>query len=180
MTKMKEFDIEKLERKNIYKVPDDMFKNIQDSVMKDVQARKKAPVFKMTWAYAAAASVALIFGATFVLNSGGDDPVNDSAGTTKNYAANAAPARESEQAYKVLQSDLTSVEKNNQTSENRENNSGYAQVVTDKSDKKPQTVKTVSKQTETQMNEYLDSFSNAEISELANNSTQDVYLDLYN
>ncbi|MDQ1098219.1 MULTISPECIES: hypothetical protein [Chryseobacterium] len=177
---MKEFDIEKLERKNIYKVPEDMFKNIQDNVMNDVKARRKAPVFKLNWAYAAAASIALVFGATFVLNSGGDDPVNDTASTTKNYAAEAAPARESEQAYEVLQSDLTSVEKNNQTSENRGNNSGYAQAVTDQSNKKPQTVKTVSKQTEAQMNEYLDSFSSAEISELANNSTQDVYLDLYN
>jgi hypothetical protein len=40
-------------------------------------------------------------------------------------------------------------------------------------------VKPVTKK-ETRMNEYLDSFSNSEIAELASNSTQDVYLDLYN
>ncbi len=41
-------------------------------------------------------------------------------------------------------------------------------------------VKTVTGKEETRMNDYLDSFSNTEIAELASNSTQDVYLDLYN
>jgi hypothetical protein len=64
---MKEFDIEKLERKNIYTVPENLFENIQESVMNDIKTSKKAPVFKLNWMYAAAASLALIFGATYVL-----------------------------------------------------------------------------------------------------------------
>ncbi|SFN40704.1 hypothetical protein SAMN05421594_2635 [Chryseobacterium oleae] len=35
---MKEFDIEKLECKNIYKVPDDLSQNIQNNVMKEMKA----------------------------------------------------------------------------------------------------------------------------------------------
>ncbi|ASW75356.1 hypothetical protein IQ37_10130 [Chryseobacterium piperi] len=178
---MKEFDIEKLERKNIYKVPDDMFSTIQERVMNDVKANKKAPVFKLNWVYAVAASLALIFGSTFVLNSN-SNTTKDSGNTQVNYAQNNPSAKsESEIAYETLTSDLTSVENNNQIVVNQESkNSVYPQNIEVNNTIKPKTAKTVSKQTETRMNEYLDSFSNTEIAELANNSTQDVYLDLYN
>ncbi|EJL75128.1 hypothetical protein PMI13_00605 [Chryseobacterium populi] len=174
---MKEFDIEKLERKNIYKVPDNLFENIQEKVMNEVKVDKKAPIFKLNWVYAAAASLALIFGITFVLN------YNDSANnpvTTGTYTQNnPAPKSESEKAYETLKSDLTSVENNNQIVVNQKDNISVKQNETEDI-KAPQTAKTVSKQTEAQMTEYLDSFSNSEIAELANNSTQDIYLDLYN
>jgi hypothetical protein len=177
---MKEFDIEKLERKNIYKVPDNLFENIQEKVINDVKATKKAPIFKLNWAYAAAASLALIFGATFVFNQN-DDSTKEGGNSGATYAANTqAPKTESEIAYETLKSDLTSVEKNNQTVVNQNSRSFVSQDVETKEVSTPKTVKPVSKKTETQMNEYLDSFSNSEISELASNSTQDVYLDLYN
>ncbi len=38
---MKEFNIEKLERKNIYTVPDNLFENIQENVMNDIKTSKK-------------------------------------------------------------------------------------------------------------------------------------------
>lgn len=177
---MKEFDIEKLERKNIYKVPDNLFENIQEKVMNDVKATKKAPIFKLNWAYAAVASLALIFGATFVFNQN-DDSAKDAGNSGAKYVADTqAPKSESEIAYETLKSDLTSVEKNNQTVVNQNSRSFVSQDIETKEVPTPKTVKPVSKKTETQMNEYLDSFSNSEISELASNSTQDVYLDLYN
>ncbi len=176
-----DFYLEKLERKNIYTVSENIFENIQDHVINKVLPHKKAPVFKINWAYAAAASLALIFGATFVLNnsSTADDVSPAVAYTVKNQQ----PETESQMAYETLKSDLTSVENDHQNNESQKNNKSVAQnkpqAETDReaSDK---TGKTVSKQDETQMNEYLDSFSNSEISELASNSTQDVYLDLYN
>ncbi|KMQ69740.1 hypothetical protein ACM39_01440 [Chryseobacterium sp. FH2] len=180
---MKEFDIEKLERKNIYTVPDNLFENIQEKVMNDVKANRKAPIFKLNWVYAAAASLALVFGATFVINSNDESKGNENSQQT--YALNNQQSKmESETAYETLQSDLTSVENNDQIVESQEeskpfyahDNKGKRETT----EPKTKTVKTVSKQNEAQMNEYLDSFSNAEISELASNSTQDVYLDLYN
>ncbi|MET3536948.1 hypothetical protein [Chryseobacterium limigenitum] len=178
---MKEFDIEKLERKNIYKVPDNLFENIQEKVINDVKNTKKAPIFKLNWAYAAAASLALIFGATFVFNQN-DDSAKDAGNSGAKYVADTqAPKSESEIAYETLKSDLTSVEKNNQTIVNQNSRNLVSQdIETKKGTATPKTVKPASKKTETQMNEYLDSFSNSEISELASNSTQDVYLDLYN
>ncbi len=181
MSELNDFDLEKLERKNIYTVPENLFENIQERVLNEIKVEKKAPIFKLNWAYAAAASLALIFGATFVLNN--DDSNN--ADTPTHFATNdQGHKKESEVAYETLQSDLTSVENNNQTVGNQENKKSFytndnANIETT-SETKTQTVKPVKKQTETQMNEYLDAFSNSEISELASNSTQDVYLDIYN
>lgn len=180
---MKEFDIEKLERKNIYKVPDDMFSSIQERVMNDVKANKKAPIFKLNWVYAVAASLALIFGVTFVYNSDqNQDTTKESGVTEANYAKNdQAPKTESEIAYETLKSDLSSVENTDQIVENKKNRtSEYSPDNETENITKPQIKKPAPKQTDVKMNEYLDSFSNTEIAELAKNSTEDVYLDLYN
>ncbi|SIQ08026.1 hypothetical protein SAMN05880574_10553 [Chryseobacterium sp. RU37D] len=176
------FDLEKLERKNIYTVPENLFENIQENVLSSVlTAKKKVSIFKLNWAYAAAASLALIFGATFIFDSN-----NDSKGTNSQtaYASNIKEKKsESEKAYETLKSDLTSIENNNQIIENQNNNKVLVQDnsgTETKAETISKALKSVSQQEETQMNEYLDSFTNSEISELASNSTQDVYLDLYN
>lgn len=176
-----EFDLEKLERKNIYTVSESMYDDVQNHVINKVFSRKQAPVFKLNWAYAVAASLALIFGATFVFNSD-NEPIKENGNANAAYALNnSEPKTESEIAYETLQSDLTSVENNNQTVVNQVDNKSIAQKGTGKQQKaSTQPVKSASKKQETQMNEYLDSFTSSEISELASNSTQDVYLDLYN
>ncbi|REC44771.1 hypothetical protein [Chryseobacterium pennipullorum] len=180
---MKDFDIEKLERKNIYTVPDDLFRNIQENVLNDIKTSKKAPVFKLNWMYAAAASLALIFGATYIFNSD-NSPVESGQDSEKVYASHKGePQKESEIAYETLQEDLTSVENNNQTLDNQKNNTTYAfknENETQKATAVSQPVTPAAKKEENRMNDYLDSFSNSEIAELASNSTQDVYLDLYN
>lgn len=180
LSEMKGFDLEKLERKNIYKISDRLFENVQENVMNEFNAKRKAPIFNLNWGYATAASLALIFGSTFLYNSYSDSEIN---GTSQvNFASNnPEPKKESEIAYETLKSDLTSIEKNNQIIDNQQNQQIKAiAYVPEKTEVKPQNVKPVSKKTEAQMTEYLDSFSSSEIAELANNSTQDVYLDLYN
>jgi hypothetical protein len=175
---LNDFDLEKLERKNIYTVPENLFENIQENVLNNVLPAKKVPIFKLNWGYAVAASLALIFGITFVFNSDNSKVNEDSqAAVAMN---NQEPKTESEIAYETLKSDLTSVENNNQTVENQNDNKNYYVQDNGKEKTKVQTVKPVSKHNEAQMNEYLESFTNSEIAELASNSTQDVYLDLYN
>lgn len=182
---MKEFDIEKLERKNIYTVPENLFENIQERVMNDIKPEQKAsaPVFKLNWMYAAAASLALIFGVTFIFNSnnGSEDNSPNSKEAYANHKGEATT--EGELAYETLKRDLTSIENNNQIVGNQKNNTSFTVKSEGGSEKETvsqKTVKPVTKKEETRMNEYLDSFSNSEIAELASNSTQDVYLDLYN
>lgn len=169
------FDLEKIERKNIYTVPEKLFENVQENVLNSVLPAKKAPIFKLNWAYAAAASIALIFGATFVFNNDNPNDVQQ-----KFVINNNEPKTESELAYETLKSDLTSVENNNQTTVNQNSNSFVQNEASGEQKAVTKTVKPVSKKEETQVNEYLDSFSNSEMAELASNSTQDVYLDLYN
>lgn len=178
---LNEFDLEQLERKNIYTVSESLYVDVQNHVINKVILRKQAPVFKLNWMYAAAASLALIFGATFVFNSD-NEPKKQSTMADAAYAVNNNESKtESEIAYETLQSDLTSVENNNQKVVSQSNNKSFARETSGKEQKKAvQAVEPVSKQQESQMNEYLDSFTNSEISELASNSTQDVYLDLYN
>lgn len=175
---VKEFDLEKLERKNIYRVSEDLFENIQGKVLSEIKTERKAPVFQLKWGYAAAASLALIFGATFVyqLNSDGSQD-----GITENYVENIPePKTESQIAYETFASDLTSVENADQRTENQV---AVKPAVSKKViNENPVKVKSKTSQTitEADMNEYLDSFTSSEIAELANNSNQDIYLDLYN
>lgn len=175
-----DFDLEKLERKNIYTVPADLFETVQANVMKSRVPAKKAPIIQMNWAYVAAASLALIFGATFVFNSGSPDEAEN----LKYAVSKNEPKKQNQIAYETLQSDLTSVENDHQTGSNEMSKKSFAAnengVEKVKETEKNTTVKTSSTQKEIQMNEYLDNFSTSEISELASNSTQDIYLDLYN
>lgn len=172
-----EFDLENLERKNIYKVHENLFENVQEKVLTGIRTEKEAPVFKLNWGYAAAASLALIFGATFVYNLNSD---NSQSGITEEYAENRIePKTESQIAYETFASDLTSVENRDQRNEKQ---IAVKPFVSEKVvNENPVKVKSKTSQTtEASMNEYLDSFTSSEIAELANNSNQDVYLDLYN
>lgn len=176
-----EFDLEKLERKNIYTVSESMYDDVQNHVISKIIPRKQAPVFKINWTYAVAASLALIFGATFVFNSDNESTEDNGVAKTEYAVNNNEPKTESEVAYETLQSDLTSVESSNQKIVNQSSNKSFAKDNTAKQEKiAAQPVKSAAKKQEAQMNEYLDSFTSSEISELASNSTQDVYLDLYN
>ncbi|MBQ0152091.1 MAG: hypothetical protein KBS61_04285, partial [Chryseobacterium sp.] len=166
-------DIDTLERKNLYTTPDHLFDTIQNNVLSEIKVEKKAPIFNIKWAYAAAASLAIIFGSTFLYNSSS----NSEASNTKAYAVNVADKTESEIAYETLKNDLTSVENNNPKEVNSINTIAS---LPQKKEVKKEALKPVLKQTEAQMVEYLDSFTSSEIEDLANNSNQDVYLDLYN
>ncbi|WP_312075099.1 hypothetical protein [Chryseobacterium sp.] len=177
MAEVNTFDIENLERKNIYKVSDNLFETVQNRVVAEVKANEKTPIIKLNWAYAAAASLALIFGGTFIYNSISGSSEN----TTANALAAETPKSESEIAYQTLQADLTSVEGDNQIAENQNTKPVVSQAMqTENTSKNVKTVTASAKQTEKQMNEYLDSFTSSEIADLASNSSQDVYLDLYN
>lgn len=61
---MKNIDIEKLARQNIYSVPENFFENMQENVLKSVSEQsqiqpKKGAIIPLFWKYAAAAAVIL-------------------------------------------------------------------------------------------------------------------------
>lgn len=172
---VKDFDLDQLERQNIYKVQDDLFSTVQNNVLKEISKNKKIPVFRLYWGYAAAASLALIFGSAYIFSN----DKNSDVGTQNSITKTESQASESQIAYQTLKDDLTSVENTNQkviSLKNTDVSVAKSKVI--KNTEKVNLPKKVS--VETRMNEYLDSFTSAEIAELANNSNQDVYLDLYN
>jgi hypothetical protein len=184
---MKNLDIEKLERKNIYKTPPDFFETVQANVMREA-GRTVSPVTerrtiqsRYTMWYAAAAAIVLIFGGTFLynLNTDKDDTF---AQHTENQ--NVAKARADQQPegntttvpastenYITLVNDLTLAETENQ----KERLPVAAKPVSPANKRLAAAPKA-----ELQMEMILDDFSAEDLAALSQNSEQDVYLDLYN
>ena len=62
---MKDFDIEKIKRENIFTPKENLFESMQAKVLAEVIPRKAGRIINLKWAYAAAAAVAMVFGLTF-------------------------------------------------------------------------------------------------------------------
>ncbi len=188
---MKDFNLDQLERKNIYKTPEFLFERVQENVLKNVSSDikteepKPARLFKMNWTVGIAAAFIAIFGMLWFMNTNNDNTSIKIDSIVKAEVPHTA--EESKQAYSVLKSDMLSTE----TEENTQGASIKTQPVADNSVKKnypteintaPKKENTVSntKLSEEQMNAYIDAFPKGEVAELASNSVSDVYLDLYN
>ena len=188
---MKNLDIEKLERKNIYTAPDNFFEQmqqnvLQNTVLKDSKAEEKqGKIVKMNWWYAAAAAIALLFGTTFYLNQSDEDSAPQIAQNkieektvTQNAKTEAAEAKPSvsEQNYQTLVADLTSEEIVNQT-ETKPITTTKKTSIAEASPKPEAATKTKPEQ---QVEQILQGLSEEEIAALAKHTDQDIYLDLYN
>ncbi len=182
---MKNFDIEKLERKNIYKTPENFFDKIQENVLYDAQLNKKetakpAKIFKLNWGYAVAASVVLLFGMTMFLQQ--EDSFVEVNTQPQPIAATENTTPEATIAYQVLSSDIESVEKENQKPEKIS--------ISEKIEKKSESVaiasttikknKTIPVVSEAQFEQVMAGLSYTEIADVGKGAEQDVYLDLYN
>ena len=185
---MKNFDIENLERKNICEVPDDFFAKMQENVLKATV--ESTPVYSIpeaegrkNWWYAAAAAVALLLGTTFFLNRGNTETaMADNTQTKGKSAVLSAPAStvnsieeptESAQNYHTFVSDLTSVEKENQTVTKTE------EVLAANKTKAAPAKTAKPTVTAVPVEQILENFSEEDLEMLAQNTEQDIYLDLY-
>lgn len=184
---MKNLDIEHLERKNIYKVPDEsFFTEIQAKVLKETAPKKETKTVKLNWMYAAAAAIAMVFGATFIVNQNektepqnltATEISNQNTSIVKNSESIIKPENEATIAYQTLNNDLTSIEVNYpkeseakvKVAENTETKS----VAT-------KNVQTAVQTPEVQVDQILSSFTSTELADLGKNAEQDIYLDLYN
>ena len=178
---MKNLDIEKLERKNIYTAPDHFFEDIQAKVLQETVHQKPARVFKVNWVYAAAAAVAMIFGITFFVNQGGEEntEVTENQSLVVNAPAVSTSAEtqvqnEATVAYKILENDLTSA-----ASVNQKGNKEQFAVSTKAGTSAEVQNKTKTLNPEVQVDQILAGFTSAELADLGKNTEQDIYLDLY-
>jgi hypothetical protein len=180
---MKNLDIEKLERKNSYEVPNDFFTKMQENVLKETTQKKDAKIFKLNWAYSVAAAVALLFGIAFFVNQNNNNDISNAKNTIANNSSSAVKSTlsnnkvktEEAVAYENFEQDLTSVIENDQKNE-------IAIVSSSKNENQPVEVikKEAVKNSEIQVDQILANFTSAELADLSKNTEQDIYLDLYN
>lgn len=182
---MKDLDIEKLERQNIYKVPEGFFDEMQQNVFQKITPHKTGKIIKLNWAYSAAAAIALLFGITFFINQNNKDAQTENqkitsvemeSKSTNTNVQSAQPKKEAVVAYQTLEKDLTNAVATNQ----KENTDLNTVNVSNKGINEKQDIVSANPNTEKQVDQILANFSSAELADLGKNTEQDVYLDLYN
>lgn len=177
---MENLDIEKLERKNVYKVPETFFNEMQQKVLAETAPKKEAKIFKINWAYSAAATITLLFGITFFVTQ------NDEAVKTRNVVADnnmrvsntitEQQKQDAAKAYKTFETDLTAVTENNQ----KEEQAPIATVSEKMTQNNTPIKKEVTATPEVQVDQILANFTSKELAAVSKNTEQDIYLDLYN
>lgn len=195
---MKNFDIEQLQRKNIYKTPDDFFSKMQENVLqKTVQKKTIIPekpetkVIRLNtrvW-YSIAASIALILGLGFFINTLSTN-TDDNVLVTENFSQN-----NSQDAWKPNVNDDAVENQNNlnadanrsiaqneiASNETDENAAAVSKIqnreIISKPINEPKTQRTRNKEN---IDKLIVSFTSSELADVSKNTDMDVYLDLYN
>lgn len=175
---MKEFDIDKLKRENIFKTPDGFFEDMQKKVLQETIPVKRGRIINLNWAYGAAAAVALLVGVSVFINSDSTTetqlvtktaPVQNEASTYT--LSDNKPEIEEAVALQVLEKDLTSVAQTHQKIKAEPDKaSSFANQKVQKTGQNP----------EVQVDQILATFTSAELADVGKNTEQDIYLDLYN
>lgn len=183
---MKNFDVEKLERKNIFETPDGFFEQMQEKVAAATQQKPKlhlqkpARIVKMNWVYAAAAVITLFFGISFLVNQNNTADPDFGSGKTIANVNNATITRlesmskpETKPMISVAeQQDLPTLS----SIQNKEKTKPTTLVTPVENSATPQ--KTANP--EGQVDQVLANFTNSELADLSRTAEQDIYLDLYN
>lgn len=181
---MKEFDIDKLKRENIFKTPAGFFDDMQSKVLQEITPVQSGKIIKLNWIYSAAAAIALLVGVSVFFNS---EPAVETEAIAQQVPqetpAMSALAEVQPEKVKIpdlnivqVQEDLTSSSQiyQNRKSQPKINSAkGKASFATQKE-------KAVKINPELQVDQILSSFTSAELANLGRNTEQDIYLDLYN
>lgn len=192
MKKMQNFDIENLERKNIYPVTDDFFARMQEHVLNEVkqppiiEMKPRTKPFPMWWA--AAAVLALVFGITFWLNADRQPDFNTAsiskqatpetrttalAAETHTVEMPVKAVTETPETEKSAVQDLTKIE-------NEHPNYSKAVAKSEMKTVSSARMKTSDKTAEVEVaDEVIHSLTKDELSDLTSLAENDVYLDLY-
>lgn len=175
---MKDFDIEKLKRENVFTEPKGFYEEMQSNVLQKVKPVSRGKIINLNWAYGAAAAVAILVGVSVVMNQ---DPVLETQSMTKvvptTYSLpNDNIKKEEVEAVQTLEKDLTSVSQTHRKEStkpdmiSKKGNASFADQKKQKSTQSP----------EVQVDQILASFTSADLADVGRNTEQDIYLDLYN
>lgn len=193
MNKMQNFDIENLERKNIYNVPEDLFSKMQHNVLMEVQQPKAVirlglpAKSRQPWQYAVAAAVVFLFGMMFWLNAGNEAPAPTLASTHPETLPKTTANPAQIQVENTVASAEVNIEKNEKSSaahltKQKIEHPNYTRAVAKSGIQAPKISQTNAhaEVTEVQFaDEVIHSLTNDELSDLTSLAENDVYLDLY-
>lgn len=199
---MKNFDIEQLERKNIYKAPDNFFAAMQENVLKQtvhqtpiVETTKpeaKIIPMKTNWIYAVAAALALLLGFGFFIKNMNGTTENTPVVTENIYkienAIEETPvsnettqpvlAEETQKPAESVTEDLTFGKTENPTVRRQVQITEMKPIAV--TEKPKATSAKAGKVKREDVDQLLKSFTSSELAEMSKDAEMDVYLDLYN
>lgn len=175
---MKQFDIDKLERKTPYKIPENFFEEMQANVLKQTaqKEKKETKIFKLNFSTltSIAASLVLVLGFTFLWKTNQADITTtadtDSVVTVKTAAKNNDM---------IKNQDITTISEVHQVAKEiqKQTETTNATATTTKTTEK---VKAPTKTADLNYDQLLNALTDDELKELSKNTEQDIYLELFN
>lgn len=190
---MKKIDIEKLERKNIYSVPENFFENMQRKVLESVSEEpqievKRGKMIPLFWKYAAAAMVIVGGWGIFMMN---DQEASNTAKSVMIQDADSSYFQAiAKQESSVKQDAVTPLVQQNDQRKDHSNNELVQESISPRKsiaddDVKLNATKSAAKSKKArtsfddQANALVASYSSAEIAKLSTEAEHDVYLDVF-
>lgn len=175
---MKEFDLDKLERKTPYKVPENFFEEMQANVLKQTtnKEKKETKVFRLHFSAVTsiAAALALIFGFTFLWKT------NQAYITTPTNTDSMVIVKTPTEESNVFKNqDLTTVSEVHQVAKEIQKQADIINNTTTNTGT-ASNIKTPAKTADLNYDQLLNSLTDEELKELSKNSDQDIYLELFN
>lgn len=180
---MKEFDIEKLQRQNVFKEPDATFEEMQDKVIQNIMPAVKRKSISATRWYSAAAVIALIVGfSVFINHNETDNPeiFAESALMTDEPATYTMSVDKPDNMNRNYQNsaeeNLTITKPAHQTVVNAVQSPASRTPVQTKTAQ----VNATNQNSDVPVDQIIAGFTSAELADVGRNTEQDIYLDLYN
>ena len=174
---MKNFNLDNLEKKTPYQIPENFFEEMQGNVLQNIEKKpvKKTKVFRLNFSVVTslAAALAIIFGFTFLWKTNQTDitkPVEVAQNTISQPTKNDT---------KPVENSLTKVDAATISDIQKTAESIEKQATEKVSLNTTNTEKSIATSDEN-YDQLLNSLSDEELKELSKNSDQDIYLELYN
>ena len=183
---MKNFDLDQIKDRQLYKMPDQFYEKMQQNVLEKTISQTETITLrtksKNNWYYAAAASLAIIFGGVFLFQ---DNTVveNPNLISNENVVLQVNPNIANQDVSGIVvrekkgeePAEILSFSANTDQNNSKPIAKNEPKIVRSTAKKSTEAVKT-----EDQIDFLLENFTAEELATLAKNSDKDIYLDLYN
>ena len=175
---MKNFNLDNLEKKTPYQIPENFFEEMQGNVLQNIEKKpvKKTKVFRLNFSVVTslAAALAIIFGFTFLWKTNQTD-ITKPTEVVQNTVSEPTMKNDTKPVENSLAKvDAATISDIQKTAESIEKQS------TEKVSLNTTTTEKSIATSDENYEQLLNSLSEEELKELSKNSDQDIYLELYN